>query len=107
VKRHFVFVPVGDFILDGKRICKTDERFPDPPHVGDNVLLLAPNGPNWQQKQDEPFLDLQDDSGLVTLRSNSTASLPARFRRGRPELSAARAEDILARVRTASGKEDN
>lgn len=107
VPAYFVFVPVGDFTLDGKRICKTDERFPDPPHVGDRVLLLVPNGPNWQQKQDEPFLDLQDDSGLVTLRSDSTASLPARFRRARPELSAEKTEDILARVRAASGKEDN
>ncbi len=99
VPAYFVFMPVGNFKIGTVPICATDKRYPDPPQVGDEVLLFVPDGPNWQAKQSEPFLELLDDGGIVTLHADSTVSLPARFAKaGAPRL---KPEDVLSRVRGA------
>lgn len=58
VAAYFVFLPVGTFNVGSLKICKIDNRFPEPPAVGDEVLLFAPPIAEWQQDQHEPFLDL-------------------------------------------------
>jgi hypothetical protein len=106
VPAYFVFMPVGNFKIGEVPLCVTDSRYPDAPEAGDQVLLFVPEDePNWQAKQNEPYLELLDDGGIVTIHSNSTVSLPARFARasspgpGGPKVTP---EEILARVRTAA-----
>jgi hypothetical protein len=108
VPAYFVFMPVGDVKLRGVTICKTDSRYPKAPEIGDQVLLFAPDEPNWQADQNEPYLELLDDGGIVTISSDSTVSQPARFqRKSNPKSSASKSEEILVRVRAAAAKGDH
>jgi hypothetical protein len=100
VPAYFVFMPVGNFKIGSVPICAQDNRYPDPPRVGDQVLLFVPDGANWEAKQGEPFLEMLDDGGIVTVHADSTVSLPARF--GIATGSSVKAEDVLARVRAAT-----
>lgn len=88
---YFIFMPVGDFELGGRRICKTDPRYAEPPEIGDRVLVLAD-------------LTLASDSiiwvawptQVVTIRRSGRVSLPARFR----DAEGINANDLLDRVRS-------
>ena len=94
VPAYFVFMPVGDFKIGNVPLCVTDNRYPDAPKVGDQVLLFVPEDePDWRAKQNEPFLELLDDGGIVTIHSDSSVSLPAKF--------------VLARVRAAAAVQGN
>jgi hypothetical protein len=104
VPAYFVFMPVGHFELGGVDICKSDSRYPEPPKIGEEVLLFVPPLPNVDQK--EPFLELLDDAGIVTLRSDSTVSLPKRFTIRNPG-PAKTSTDLLDRVHKAAGEEGN
>ena len=106
VAAYFVFVPVGYFKLGSVTLCKTDSRYPEAPRVGDQVLLFVPDGPNWQADQKEPYLELQDDGGIVTIHGDSTVSLPKRFQRPGDTKAPPSSGDVLSRVR-AAGKESN
>ena len=103
VPAYFVFVPIGIFNLGDLKICKSDSRYPEPPAVGDQVLLFAPDQPGWQQDQREPYLEVEDDGGIVTIHSGGAVSLPKRFQapRGTPSASPAKEEEIVGRVRAA------
>ena len=105
VPAYFVFMPVGNFKIGSVPICALDNRYPDPPKVGDQVLLFVPDGANWEAKQDEPFLELLDDGGIVTIHADSTVSLPARF--GKATGPRAQAENVLTGVRAAAGRGDH
>jgi hypothetical protein len=108
VPAYFVFMPVGNFKIGNVPICAADSRYPDAPSVGDQVLLFVPDGPNWQAKQNEPFLELLDDGGIVTIHSDSTVSQPARFgKASSPASVKSTPEDILARVSAAAAKGDH
>ena len=74
--KHFIFVPIGTFTAGPYTFCKTDSRLPEPPDLGDRVLLLIHRllGP------EEPFLDLYDDSSLIVLPEQGAARLPASLR---------------------------
>jgi hypothetical protein len=81
VPAYFVFVPVGSFHLGAMPLCKTDDLFADPPQVGEEVILFAPTGPDRHDDEREPFLELEDDKGLVTVHSNDEVSLPRAWRK--------------------------
>ncbi len=104
---YFVFMPVGNFKIGSVPICAKDSRYPDAPAVGDEVLLFVPDEPGWETKQSEPYLELLDDGGIVTIHSDSTVSLPARFAKpASPGASVPKStEDLLARVQAAAGQE--
>jgi hypothetical protein len=38
---YYFFVPIGRFRLGGVEICKTDERYADPPEIGGEVFLFV------------------------------------------------------------------
>lgn len=38
---YYFFMPVGRFRIGGVEICKTDERYADPPEIGDEVFLFV------------------------------------------------------------------
>jgi hypothetical protein len=101
VAAYFVFLPVGTFKLGDLTICKTDSRQPDPPAVGEQVLILASEEPGWQQDREEPYLDLEDEGGLVTIHSGGAVSLPKRYRTPSASSAPRGQDDVLARVRAS------
>jgi hypothetical protein len=103
VPAYFVFLPVGTIKIGNLEICKTDEYYPEPPAVGERVLLFVPDSWDWQQNQNDPYLDLMNESGIITIHSDSTVSLPKRFRENLRALPApSGAEALLSRVRAAA-----
>jgi hypothetical protein len=80
------------------KLCKTDPRYPEAPRVGDNVVLFAPD--RWPWVEDDPFLDVMDDGGIVTLRHEGDVSLPDRYR---PKTKSQKIEapELLDRIRRA------
>lgn len=73
--RVLFFMPVGEFQIGERSYCKEDYRFPEPPQVGDEVLLLIPErtGP------EEEFLDLQYETSLVVLPEVGGVRVPEIF----------------------------
>jgi hypothetical protein len=98
VDAYFVFFPVAEFMLGGIKICKTDNRYPAAPAVGDQVLLFLPPG---AESQTEPYLELDDDGGIITLHANGVVSLPKRYR-GRSSSTSIGGDELLARVRAVA-----
>jgi hypothetical protein len=39
--RYYFFVPIGRFTVAGVTICKTDDRYAEPPAIGDKVFLFV------------------------------------------------------------------
>ena len=107
VPAYFVFMPVGNVKVGSTTVCKTDIRYPPPPEIGDQVLLFAPNDPDWEANQTEPYLELLDDGGLVTIHPDLTVSEPKRFEHSNTKASVSKREDILARVRSAAKWENH
>jgi hypothetical protein len=106
VDAYFVFLPVGIFKLGNLKICKTDSRYAEPPSVGDEVLLFAPLIAEWPRDQHEPFLDLRDDGGLITIHAGGKVSQPKRYETT-PTSAFSAKEDLLGRVRAAVSKVGN
>lgn len=75
--RHFIFVPVGRFDAGPYTFCKTDSRLPEPPDIGDRVLLLIPEIGD----PEEPLLDLHDEFSLIVLDDGGGVGLPKGFSR--------------------------
>jgi hypothetical protein len=99
VPAYFVFVPVGNVQVGAVTVCKTDIRYPPAPDIGEQVLLFAPNDADSQENQNEPYLEILDDGGLVTLHSDLSVSQPRRFQPSEPQAIPPTREDLLARIR--------
>jgi hypothetical protein len=106
IPAYFVFIPVGTFKIGSLEICKTDEFYPEPPAVGDQVLLFVPDSWDWQQNQDDPYLNLKGESGIITIHADSTVSLPQPFR-ARLKTPPPSSGALLSSVRSATAKEAN
>lgn len=98
VDAYYVFLPLGTFQMGGLKICKTDSRYPDPPAVGDQVLLFVPF---QEEDQTEPLLEIQDGEGIVTIHAGGAISLPKRFQ-SKPGTPLMGKEALLDRVRAAA-----
>ncbi|HLX10958.1 MAG TPA: hypothetical protein VKY89_24140 [Thermoanaerobaculia bacterium] len=100
VPAYFVFFPVGTFKLGDLTICKTDNRYPEPPAVGDQVILFSLE---WQPlDRHEPYLELEDGEGIVTIHSSGAVSLPRRFHGETTTSVSPSKDDVVARVRAAA-----
>jgi hypothetical protein len=75
---YFVFFPVAAFQAGGRRICKTDSRFPAVPAVGDEIILSLPYRPD----PGSAYLsaDIWGPDSFITLGSGRV-SLPGSFLR--------------------------
>jgi hypothetical protein len=98
VDAYFVFFPVGTFMLDGFKVCKTDSRYPDVPAVGDQVILFMPP---QTESQTEPYLEIDDGNGIITIHAGGTVSFPERYR-DKTSVSAVDKDTLIDRVRAAS-----
>lgn len=106
VPAYFVFLPAGTFKIGNLEICKTDEFYTEPPAVGEQVLLFVPDSWDWQQNQSDPYLNVLDESGIITIHADATASLPRPFRTTL-KTAAPSSGALLSSVRSAAGKESN
>lgn len=64
IAQFFLFIPVGDFSVGERTICKSDYRYATAPAIGDRVLILSrdPIGEN------SDVLHLTDPAQLVVLK---------------------------------------
>jgi hypothetical protein len=72
----FFFVPIARFRIAEKDYCKEDSRYPAPPRIGDEVLLLLP-GPVGASDE---FVDLRFETSLIVLPHNGSPRVPTVFR---------------------------
>lgn len=65
---YYVFFPVGEFQVEDLRICKTDNRYPPPPEIGDELIVSVPRRSNPDESLLEP--DLVSGHGFITLKDS-------------------------------------
>lgn len=83
--------PVAEFEVGGYRFCKTDSRWPEPPRVGDRVLLLPYRTPYDTADQ----MIVPDPDGFeVILEREGGIALPRQLK-GLPDLLSARSLDVI------------
>jgi hypothetical protein len=107
VPAYFVFLPAGTFKIGNLEICKTDEFYTESPAVGEQMLLFVPDSWDWQQNQGDPYLNVLDESGIITIHADASVSLPRPFRTKIKAAPPASAGALLSSVRSAAGKESN
>jgi hypothetical protein len=72
---YYVFYPVGTFSVGAHTICKTDDRYPEPPEIGDELLVTDP----WRTRKDESFIETWGAEGIIVIDSDGTVHLPERI----------------------------
>ncbi len=78
----FLFIPIGEFTLGAKRICKVDARYAGLPKIGDEVVVFTTDP--WD---DVPiYLPLQDPGDIVWIQDKAVR-YPPQFLRNRDEKS--------------------
>jgi len=74
---YYYFHPIAEFEAGPFRICKSDDHYPEPPKLGDRVVLMVPRPVHDLR---EPFLDLVTPEGVVVLAADGEVRVPSRFR---------------------------
>lgn len=97
---YLVFLPVGTFQSGPYRFCKTDSRYPEPPEIGERVLLLVPVGGDPQ----EPYLDLRTEASIVTVDAGGKVDLPQPFARSLQQEQPLTIEAVLDRIAATVGR---
>lgn len=69
--------PIAEFEVTGKKLCKTDSRYPAPPQLGDEILAFV----KQTQPIDFPMLHLEAPGDIVILRANSEVDYAEDMRR--------------------------
>lgn len=75
-RQYFVFLPIGRVKVGDKTICKVDPSYPEPPALGDRVVILLANG----FREDNQYLSVPDAKGIVVFKKDGSVSLPEAFR---------------------------
>jgi hypothetical protein len=78
IAEYYVFFPVGDFAIGDHRICKSDNRLPETPEVGDELLVTDP----WRVTKDDRFIETWGIQGLIVIDDDGTVHLPKRMKLG-------------------------
>jgi len=76
---YYVFYPVGDFDVGDFRICKSDNRLPEPPEIGDELLVTDP----WRVTKDDRFIETWGVEGVIVIENDGTVHLPKQVRLAR------------------------
>lgn len=100
---YFVFVPIGNFSVGATRLCKTDTRYASPPEIREQLMAFVPRF--WNSDHAGAFLRTFDEAGIITIRADSTLSLPGRYRKAEAAKAAAmptRKAELLELVRSLS-----
>jgi hypothetical protein len=68
---YYIFVPVADFTVNGVHFCKTDERYSEPPAVGDEVFVFGQR--DFVAGQ---YINTIDEKGYLRALPNGTVVVP-------------------------------
>jgi hypothetical protein len=73
--RYYFFVPIGRFRIDGVEICKTDQRYAEPPAIGGEVFLFE------QRPADRSgvLLEVLDPGDVVPVDPGGSLRLPRQY----------------------------
>ncbi|MEM8962148.1 MAG: hypothetical protein AAGD38_11765 [Acidobacteriota bacterium] len=72
---YFAF-PIGDMEIRGYQYCKTDHRFPQPPGVGDEVILFVEER---ILRHHDTYIELDSEPEIIILRANGTVDLAPQY----------------------------
>jgi hypothetical protein len=104
---YYVFFPVGEFSAGPYRICKVDSRYPRPPDIGDELLIMVPD--THTRSLADPYLELDEASSVVAIPREGAVRLPPVFRdpaeKGSTPVFKSKAE-LVAAVRKALSKKE-
>lgn len=103
LSHYFVFLPIGTFESGPYKFCKTDSRYPEPPEIGQRVLLLVPA----MGSTEEHYLDLRTETSIITIGSEGEVDLPQPFERSLQRAEAVRLDAVLDRVAAGLGKRED
>jgi hypothetical protein len=103
--RYYFFVPIGRFTVAGVTICKTDERYAEPPDIGGEVFLFV----GKPQDTAGVFFFVYDAGDIVPVEANGALRLPPQYAVNEQGVasraSAVRTEsDLLARIQALRAK---
>lgn len=104
---YYVFAPVGDFSVGNARICKTDTRYAPPPEIGEQLLAFVPK--LWNSDRESSFLNTFDEAGIITIREDSSLSLPRRYvtgNQGKADGIPAQKRDLLQLIHSLLATEE-
>ncbi|MEM8963774.1 MAG: hypothetical protein AAGD38_19985 [Acidobacteriota bacterium] len=100
---YFFAFPVAELVMGDKLFCKTDERFPRLPEVGEEVFVFFDNRDVWV----DSFINLTSEPGLVILGRSGFVELAAQFLEVPDDnLSTERSVTELSRLIRGLGEED-
>ena len=71
--QYFFLFPVAEFSVGNLKLCKTDQRYPALPEIGDRVILMA----HLHLRNSREFLWIHDN--IIVLKQDGTVSLPKKF----------------------------
>ncbi len=72
---YYFFVPVGDFRAGDVSICKRDERFADPPEVGEEAILLT----DAPDRKEPSLLPVKDAGDVLAISRGGVVRLPPQY----------------------------
>ena len=103
--RYYFFVPIGRFTVGGVTICKTDERYAEPPDIGGEVFLFV------FKPEDTAgvFFFVYNAGDIVPVGPDGSLRLPPQYAANEqgtaPRAAALRTRsDLLARIQTLRAK---
>ncbi|HXO41571.1 MAG TPA: hypothetical protein VN999_08995 [Thermoanaerobaculia bacterium] len=98
--RYYFFVPVGRFTVGGVTICKTDERYAEPPDVGSEVFLFV----GKPEDTTGVYFFVYSAGDVVPVDPDGSLRLPPQYTANEQQGTAPRASalrtrsDLLARI---------
>jgi hypothetical protein len=100
--RYYFFVPIGRFTVGGVTICKTDERYAEPPDIGGEVFLFVFK----PEDTSGTFFFIYNAGDIVPVDPDGSLRLPRQYAADEQQGAAPRAaalrtrSDLLARIQT-------
>jgi hypothetical protein len=103
--RYYFFIPIGRFQFGGIEICKTDERYAQPPQVGGEVFLFV----GAPADREGVLLDVLDPGDIVVVEPDGSLRLPRQYTAGQEGVakrssSTPTSSELLARMDAARAK---
>jgi hypothetical protein len=103
--RYYFFIPIGRFQFGGIEICKTDERYAQPPQVGGEVFLFV----GAPADREDVLFHVLDPGDVVVVEPDGTLRLPRQYTAGeegaaKRSSSTPTSSELLARMDAARAK---
>ncbi len=103
--RYYFFIPIGRFQFGGIEICKTDERYAQPPQVGGEVFLFV----GAPADREGVLFHVLSPGDIVVVEPDVSLRLPRQYTAGeegvaKRSASTPTSSELLARIEAARAK---